>query len=263
MQNEEILTGRYYFDRREAANSSPSARHYHRDSYELYYMKEGSCKYFIDNRTYDIAEGDVVLIPAGTIHRTLYADGEHARTLINCPGSFVPESVRPLLFSSSYVYRSTEIISALEDSFERIEKEYEREDIFRDEALRALTAELFFTLARHATEKKTRTERNAAIEHAIEYMQKNFEIDITLSEIAKMCSVTPEHFSRIFKKETGFGFSEYLNQLRLRRAEYLLRNEPGRSVCEIAYACGFNDSNYFSSKFKKYFGISPVAYKKG
>ena len=79
--------------------------------------------------------------------------------------------------------------------------------------------------------------------------------------MAKLHSVSSEHLSRTFKRETGFGFSEYLTLVRLQKAEYMLRNEPGRSVCEIAYACGFNDSNYFSDKFRRSYGHSPSKFK--
>ena len=41
----------------------------------------------------------------------------------------------------------------------------------------------------------------------------------------------------------------------------MLRNEPGRAVCEVAYACGFNDGNYFSYKFKEMYGVSPTRIK--
>lgn len=52
----------------------------------------------------------------------------------------------------------------------------------------------------------------------------------------------------MLKKETGFGFSEYLNLLRLQYAETLLQQSDKLSISE---QCGFNDSNYFSVKFKK------------
>ena len=79
--------------------------------------------------------------------------------------------------------------------------------------------------------------------------------------MSRLHAVSAEHLSRTFKKETGFGFSEYLTLVRLQKAEYMLRNEPGRSVCEIAYACGFNDSNYFSAKFKQTYGKAPSKFK--
>ena len=84
---------------------------------------------------------------------------------------------------------------------------------------------------------------------------------MTLSETAAYCYISKEHLSRIFKKETGFGFNEYLTVYRLKKAESLLRDQPKGKISEIAYLCGFNDSNYFSKVYKKTFGISPTEMK--
>ena len=81
--------------------------------------------------------------------------------------------------------------------------------------------------------------------------------DLTLPNVAKHFFISPEHLSRMLKKETGFGFSEYLNLLRLQYAETLLQQSGNLSISEISEQCGFNDSNYFSVKFKKQYGISP------
>ena len=86
--------------------------------------------------------------------------------------------------------------------------------------------------------------------------------DITLSSVAHTLSVSFEHLSRIFKKETGFGFNEYLTLVRLKEAERMLRNEPGLKISEVAFGVGFNDSNYFSYNFKAHFGVSPKNMRK-
>ena len=67
--------------------------HYH-NSYEIYYLTEGSCKYFIDKKTYNITAGDLVLIPKGVIHKTNYETKNYKRILINCAGSYIPSSVK-------------------------------------------------------------------------------------------------------------------------------------------------------------------------
>jgi len=67
--------------------------------------------------------------------------------------------------------------------------------------------------------------------------------------------------SRVFKQEVGIGFKEYLIRFRLQKAEDMLKHEPGRAVSEVAYACGFNDGNYFSYKFKEAYGVSPTKVK--
>ena len=81
--------------------------------------------------------------------------------------------------------------------------------------------------------------------------------------MAKKLSVSEEHLSRLFKKETTFGFSEYVTLIRLQKAEHMLKNEPSRAITDVAYACGFNYSNYFSYKFKKAYGVAPSHLRDG
>ena len=167
----------------------------------------------------------------------------------------------PLIPSMIYLYRSPDLSFEIEKIFARIAEEYERNDDFRDEALRCLTYELFFLLARNMSRRTEADTGTLFIEETVKFIQKNYMNEINLSDVARIHSVSPEHLSRTFKRETGFGFSEYVTLVRLQRAEYLLKNEPGKSVCEVAYAAGFNDSNYFSDKFKRFYGTSPSKFK--
>ena len=105
-------------------------------------------------------------------------------------------------------------------------------------------------------------EKRTFIDDALRYVKDNYMNELKLSDIAKVLSVSAEHLCREFKKATGFGFCEYLTMLRLQNAEFMLKNEPGKSVSAVAYACGFNDSNYFSYKFKKTYGVTPRFVKK-
>ncbi len=239
---------------------SPCTRHYH-TNIEIYYLKEGACNYFIDNTVYDIHVGDLVIIPEGVIHKTNYAKPRHSRTLINCASDYIPKSVLPSLPSFTYIYRNPALTSEIEKILDKIGAWYEGSSPFREEAIRCQTAELFFLLAENASKRESLLAENVFIEETVKYIQENYMNKITLAEVARMRSVSEEHLSRTFKRETGFGFSEYITLLRLQKAEYMLRNEPGKSVCEIAYACGFNDSNYFSDRFKKAYGVAPSRMK--
>ena len=121
---------------------------------------------------------------------------------------------------------------------------------------------LFVTLIRSNSTTGLGETKHPIIGEAISYIKTNFNSDISLSKIAKAHFLSPEHLSRTFKKEIGIGFSDYVTMVRLQNAENLLKNRNGRSISEIAYSCGFNDSNYFSDKFKKIHGISPLKYSK-
>ena len=231
-------------------------KHYH-GVFEIYYLEKGSCTYFIDDRCYEVKEGDVVLIPEGIIHNTVYRNEIHRRKLIQCSKKYIPSSVCEKLPSLAYIYRNPLVRSEIDRIFERIEHEYENSDDYSSEMLAYLTGELLFLLARNITNRQEITTGSVYIEKALGYIRENFASDIKLYEVAEICHMSAEHLSRKFKKETGLGFNEFVNMLRLQKAEYMLKNDKSLSVAEVAFACGFNDSNYFSEKFHSVYGYTP------
>jgi YesN/AraC family two-component response regulator len=99
------------------------------------------------------------------------------------------------------------------------------------------------------------------ITRALTYAGQHFTESITLSEIAREASLSKFHFCRLFHREMGFSFREYLQGLRVRRARALLAN-PALSVTEVAYAAGFNDLSHFDRVFKRIVGVPPSEYRK-
>ncbi len=235
--------------------------HYH-GLYEIYFLEEGNCTYIIDNKLYSVRPGDTVIIPDGIIHHTKYDDINHSRILINCTGDYIPASVRESIFSGTYLYRNPFITDEVKRLLEKIETEYRMKDIFSDEIISCHTHSLFYLLMRNAGACVAVDDGNKIIEQAVAYIRENFASDISLSALAKKFCVSPEHFSRMFKKETGLGFSKYLNSLRLQHAEQLLKSSDCQNITKIAEDCGFEDSNYFSKKFKEVYGTSPKKVQK-
>lgn len=247
----------YHYDERiESDGDGVPRRHYH-NLFEIYFITKGNCTYFIDNKAYELEPGDLILIPDGVIHNTKYRNSGHSRMLINCSHRYIPAAVRPLLPSMLYLYRNPDIFDEIYDIFKKIEYEYEHPDSITDDILCCYMHTLFFLLARNLNTRVAVEKGNEYIEQAIEYMQKNLSAEISLTDMAAMSNVSPEHFSRMFKKETGFGFNKYLTLLRLQKAEAMLRQADSTSITKIACECGFSDSNYFSVKFKNFYGISP------
>ena len=230
--------------------------HYH-NFFEIYYIENGNCSYFIDNKSHQLQPGDVVLIPEGVIHNTFYKDVEYSRMLINCSRRFIPTAVVPYLPSMLYLYRNPNVADTIYSIFKSIETEYRKNDALSQESLNCYTQMLFFTMARNPNTYDNRAKDSHYTADAIRYMQRHFTEELTLPDLAQQFFISPEHLSRMLKKETGFGFSEYLNLLRLQYAETLLQQSDKLPISEIAAQSGFNDSNYFSVKFKKQYGISP------
>ena len=236
--------------------------HHHHNEFEIYYMVSGKCSYFIEDKTYEVTTGEVVIIPENIIHRTKYSQDTHVRILIECSGDFIPEETREALTELYYVYRNPELSSEILSSMKRIEKEYKNPDAYSEKVIEAEMKLLIYMLVRNKNATTNAPLKNGLIDNVVSYLKENFSQDITLSSVAKAHFVSQEHLSRTFKKETGFGFNEYLTIIRLRYAEERLKNRTGESISKIAYDAGFNDSNYFSDKFKKTYGVSPLRYSK-
>jgi len=235
--------------------------HVHNDVFEIYFLTNGTCTYFVDNKSYDLVQGDIIIIPDGVIHNTVYENDCHVRRLIHCAGSFIPSEVISLLPGIGHLYRNPALFDRFVQLFDSIENEFLHGDPFSDAVLHAYVSLLFFQIARNRNLFDRSAAGNRYITKVISFVQSHYSEEISLQDVAEVCAVSPEHVSRLFKKVTGFGFCEYLGILRMQKAEQLLKSDHARSVTEIAALCGYDDSNYFSVKFKKLHGMPPKQFQ--
>jgi len=91
-------------------------------------------------------------------------------------------------------------------------------------------------------------------------VRRRFAEDIGLESVAADLGVTPEHLSRLFKKELGMNFRDFLVDTRIAEARRLLR-DPARKVFEVAAMAGFHDQRYFSEIFRRRTGLSPLEFR--
>ena len=251
----------FYFDNAKKVMRGNTRSHYH-ENCELYFLEKGTCNYLVDNRYYMLREGDLIFIPENRIHQTNYNKEPHSRKLVNCSTEYIPTDVLNAIESEVLIFRNPITVREISEIFDLVEKEYLTQDEYSDKMIRNHICRLFYLVARHKRENTVSFSENKTVETVVEYIRKNYMHEISLSEISAQNAVSAEHLSRIFKKEIGVGFNEYINNVRLQRAEFMLKNEDGKSISEIAFACGFNDSNYFSYRFKKAYGVSPTAVKR-
>lgn len=85
--------------------------------------------------------------------------------------------------------------------------------------------------------------------------------EITLSKAAKISNVSYAYLSRLFKKELGITFTEYINRERIKRAFPLLSDKQ-TSLKDIAFCSGFRDLQQFERVFKRFFNMTPSQYRK-
>ena len=98
--------------------------------------------------------------------------------------------------------------------------------------------------------------------HILSVIHANaFEKTLTIESIASSCYCSKSMVSHIFKKRTGVSVNQYILSLRMEKAEGLLLNTD-KSVTDIAYSCGYTDSNYFIYAFSKWHAVPPLKYRK-
>jgi len=108
---------------------------------------------------------------------------------------------------------------------------------------------------------QTQHQRSILIQGAKTFIDNNFsDPELHMNGVASKFNLSPGHFSTVFSQEVGETFRDYLNNLRIDRAKELLRT-TNLKCSEIGYQCGYNDSHYFSTVFKKKTGFSPQQFR--
>jgi len=98
------------------------------------------------------------------------------------------------------------------------------------------------------------------IEKAFEYLNNNYDKQISLKEIAKLVNMTEVSFSRFIKKRTGSTYIDSLNEIRLGHASRMLIDTT-HSIAEISFNCGFNNISNFNRLFKKKKNCTPKEFR--
>lgn len=251
----------------------PSA-HLH-PMYEIYYLLNGTRKIFLDDSIYVLEKGDMVFIPMNTIHKTSYVnDKAHERIVITFNDTAVPDiKSSSSQISFKHIFRHEPIIHVsnthrdyIEELLNRMLSEYEQSDDYSDINIKNCLQELIIFLIRYKCNKsgghiQTMDMTDAIMQEAARYIRNNYMEDLSLEKTAAHVNISASYFSKKFRSSTGFGFKEYLINVRIQEASNMLL-ETNESINEIALKCGFNDSDYFGSAFKKAKGVSPLKYRK-
>jgi len=248
-----------YYDKRKSNNTkSMNEGHYH-NFYEIYYLCSGTCDYLIEDKVYSLKERGFIFIPSGTIHKTIYTSPTHERIVINFSSDYIDEIFgESSKFAWLHNLDKKESIEHIEGILYKISKECYIENEISSKLIRCYMTELMAHIARHQhlASKSNAEITPTPIKFALDYILENFSQNITLDQLASLLNYNKDYFSRMFKQVTGTGFKSYLLLTRLQAAEKMLLT-TNKSIQEIAISCGFNDSNHFSTTFKKQYNIPP------
>ena len=110
-------------------------------------------------------------------------------------------------------------------------------------------------------DKESTTIRSVVINKAINYIFEHIDEDITVDDVARHCSYSKYHLTRMFKEDTDEALYQFIKRVRLERSAWRLKVEKEKSITEIGEEYGYSSSN-FATAFKKHLEISPANFRK-
>lgn len=244
---------------------------------EISYVKQGKGRYFIENKTYDIEEGDIIVINNIEPH---YMEVLPPRTMLQPVIMFDPKLIwsnesqmfdfqylKPFFDRSSNfnnkIDSKTDIGKKIFRLLTEIEDEYTSEPVGYKLMIKAKLLHIITYLIRHFQDSDKQLEsisqksrKLKKLEAVFEHISLNFSAKITLEELSAKAFMSPNYFCSFFKDSTGFTPVEYINKVRISKAVELLKSTT-RGVFEISLECGFTNLANFNKMFKKYTGMTP------
>ena len=241
------------------------------DCCEIFLCITGGSNFLIDDKVYEISDGDLFLINQFEAHKVVPDDRElFCRHIMHVHPSFLyanavgDVSLSDCFYSSGKITQislTTDEIKKLTALFEAIRTDYG----YGDEMYKKLRAlEILLEISRLSSAHHNHHSKefsHKTIRLAIDYINQNYSSELTLEAVAKNAFVSPNQLSRLFNRYCGTTVTKYIISKRITEAKKLLAS--GRSVTETAFMCGFNDYANFIRTFKKAVGIPPGKYGAG
>ena len=235
------------------------------DQYEIFLFGEGDAKYVVEEKTYTLEPGDIIIIRKHEMHRIYHNSEVHYRRFIlmvspeffqehNC-GDYEAQFLRPAVGTDNKIAAELVRSSGLYDAFLRYKKYSEEFTADRNSpVLVAAIIEILY-LINKITRFSTADFTNGPIKAILLYLNNNYTKDVTLDMLADKFYLSKYHLCRAFHKATGLTVNEYIRRKRLVLTHEL--KDEGKSLTEAALTAGFHDYSSFYRAYVKEYGVSP------
>ncbi|WP_168433631.1 helix-turn-helix domain-containing protein [Pontiella sulfatireligans] len=246
---------------------------------ELVIILKGTAMHVIDKQEFPVKAGDVFVIAQNHEHQYLEMHGLALANILFDPEALLMHQwdIRTLpgfhaLFSLEPAFRtlhnfksrlqlSEPQLNQINENIHDLTRETEQ----RNPGYRVMAKGLFMQLAVTLSRTYSSTPSEESLDllrigDAIAHIEMHYTEKITLDELAKKSHLSQRHFTRVFQECIGRSPIDHLMHVRCQKAAELLKGTD-RTITDIAFACGFSDSNYFTRCFRKVMEQTPKQYR--
>lgn len=263
----------FYVSKCKMESVSPYHEH---DFTELTFILSGKGKYLVDGITYEVGSGDVILCNPGVKHQNIIVDSKEPT--VEFFAGFTDFHFKNMPPNAIILKDKGYVMSTNGDTRQDISRicyeliaENDRSQVGKYFMLKALLMQILLLIVRDITELEDTSQKGCnfesynksyVVKKIVNYLSENYEHKISLDQIAQNMYLSPVYISKIFKEETGESPINYLIKIRLKKAKTILMESEETSIKSVANRVGYEDVYHFSKLFKKYYGISPLYYRK-
>ena len=254
-----------------AKDNQPIQLHHH-DFYEIYYFISGNVDYLVENKTYHLQPGDLILMSPLELHQPLFSEqsGTYERIVLWIDGKKLSSlSTSEISFLSCFKQSHSDTTDRIYDVNE------ERQGMlqfFLDELATTMNTDTiyspliantlltwllcnFHSMTSQTPSVEDHRRMSVQIANCVDYINLHLNEDLSLDLLSKECYISKQHLLRTFKDAMGFSVHQYIQKKRLLTARQYMQN--GDSPKEAAFKCGFSDYSVFYRAYMKEYGVSP------
>jgi len=249
------------------------------DFHELAVVLSGAALHVIDDKEYPVIRGDVFVVHGNHRHTFKKLNELRIANFIfqhsyfeEIKKNFINISGFKALFIDEPQYRKNqEFKSKLHLNFNQLQeivflinsviKEQEEQLSNYTEVIEKMFELVIIKTCRYYSKsEKQNTKSLLRISKALDYIENNYEKHITNEFLAQLTNMSETNFRYTFKKITRLSPIRFLVWFRIVKAAEIMQESPNKNVTEVFMHVGFENSGYFSTKFKEIMGISPMKY---
>lgn len=238
--------------------------HWH-EKYELFHVLDKPCRVLVNGQLIHAQPGDIIAINERSVHRLfLDHDDTHVR-IIQFPVRVllpITPSIKPLKphITRAELDAIPDLQATLDHLFRIMDSEHRVELTEQNPFFQSLFSAVYFLLMRHFATEESASSRNERQEfyQVVEYINQNYTSDINIQTIASRLYIPRGRLARLFRKYSGMDLNEYVNSLRVQRANQLLLQ--GWRITEAATESGFQSIRTFNNLYRIHMSMTPTQF---